>query len=85
MIVSMWNGTLGWNWLNKSESVMTVNIKVNPIQIGPFQGSQELRVGKGGTKKLMLVLEKWNLERGCKYVWKTVKLSTSSIKFYLRQ
>ena len=37
---------------------MTVIIKVNPIQIRPFQGSQKLRVRRGRTKKLMLVLEK---------------------------
>ena len=47
---------------------MTVIIKANPIQIGPFQGSQELRVGWERTKKLMLVLEKSNLERGFKNV-----------------
>ena len=37
---------------------MTVITKTNPIQIGPFQGSQKFRVGKGRTKKLMLVLDK---------------------------
>ena len=26
---------------------MTVTIKINPIQIGPFQGSQKLRVQRG--------------------------------------
>ena len=30
----MWNATLGWNGLNKSESFVTVILKVNPIQIG---------------------------------------------------
>ena len=45
--VSVWNTTLGWNRLNKSESFMTVIIvKANPIQIGQFQGSQKLRVGR---------------------------------------
>ena len=45
MTASMGNTTLGRNGLNKSESIMTVIIKVNPIQTGPFQGSQKLRVG----------------------------------------
>ena len=31
----------GLKWLNKSESFMAVIIKVNPIQIGPFQGSRK--------------------------------------------
>ena len=61
---------------------MTVIIKVNPIQIRSFQGSQNLRVGRGSTKKLAVVLEELNLERGLK---KILKLSASSIKFYLRQ
>ena len=43
-------------------------IKGNPIQIGPYQGCQELRVGTGRTKKLKLMLEKSNLERGFKNV-----------------
>ena len=38
---------------------MTVIIKANPIQIGPFHGPQKLRIGRGRTKKLILVLEKW--------------------------
>ena len=37
---------------------MTVIIKVNPIQIIPFQGSEKLRVWRGRTKKPMLMLEK---------------------------
>ena len=37
---------------------MTVIIKVNPVQIRPFQGFYKLRVGMRRTKKLMLVLEK---------------------------
>ena len=36
---------------------MTVIIKVNPIQVRPFQGSQKLRVARRRRKKLMLVLE----------------------------
>ena len=32
MIVAIWNTTLGWNGLNKRESIMKVIIKVNPIQ-----------------------------------------------------
>ena len=63
---------------------MTVIIKVNPVQIRPFQGFYKLRVGRRRTKKLMLVLEKWNLEIGFKNARKILKLSTSSIKFYLR-
>ena len=81
MTASMWNSTLDCNELNKRESFMTGIIKVNPIQVRHFQASQKLRVGRGHTKKLMLVLEKWNLEKGFKSVWK----STSSVKFYLPQ
>ena len=47
MTVSMWNTALGWNGLNKRESLMTLITKVNLIQIGPFQGFQNLRVGSG--------------------------------------
>ena len=45
--VSMWNTTLGWNGLNRSKSFMTIIIKINPIQIGNFQGFQKVRVGRG--------------------------------------
>ena len=47
---------------------MTVLIKVNPIQIGPFRGPQKLRVERRHTKKLMLMLEKLSLEKGFKYI-----------------
>ena len=50
MTVSMWNKTLGWYGLSKSESFMRVIIKVNPLQIGPLQGSQKLRIGRGFKK-----------------------------------
>ena len=36
---------------------MTVIIKVNTIQIGPFQGSQKLRVGTGYKKVYVGVRE----------------------------
>ena len=85
MTISMWNTRPGWNGLNKSESFITVIIKVNPIQNGFFQGSQKPRYGRGDTKQLMLVLEKWHLEGGFENVWKIVKLGTSSIKFHWRQ
>ena len=55
MTVSMWNRTLDWNGLNKSESFMAVIIKVNPIQIVPFQGSQKkLKSFENGWKILKL-------------------------------
>ena len=34
---------------------MTVILKVNPFQIGLPLGSQKLRVGRGSSKKLMLL------------------------------
>ena len=37
------------------------------------------------TKKFMLVLKKWDFERGFENVWKVLKVSTSSIKFHCRQ
>ena len=37
------------------------------------------------TKKLMLVLKKWDFERGFENVWKVLIVSTSSIKFHCRQ
>ena len=62
MTVSMWNTALGWNGLNKSESLMTLITKVNLIQIGPFQAFKTSGLG-AATKNVMLVLEKWDLER----------------------
>ena len=52
MTVSMWNTALGRNGLNKSESFITVLVKANPIQIGPFHGSQKLMVGRRRTRSL---------------------------------
>ena len=40
-----------------------------------------LRAGRG-YKKLMLVLEKRNLEGGFENIWKLLQLSTNSIKFH---
>ena len=53
----MWNTTLGWNGLNKSKSIVTVIIKVNSIQIGPFEGSWKLRYGRGYKKFYVGVIE----------------------------
>ena len=47
----MWNTTLGWNGLHKSESFMTVFVKVSPIQIGPFQDLSSKVQGWEGDKK----------------------------------
>ena len=44
--------------MNKSELFVTIIIKANPIQFGPFLGSQKLRSVTGRKKKLMVVLEK---------------------------
>ena len=92
--VSMWNTILGWNGLNKSKSIMTVIIKFNTVQIGVFQCSQKLRVGRGYKKVYVGVREmtlgkslknlswkRWKLEN----VLKLLKLSTNSIKFHWRQ
>ena len=48
---------------------MTVAIKVNPIQSGPFQGSQKLRVERGFKKDYVDVRE-MSLENS---VWKRLK------------
>ena len=80
--VSMWNATLDWNGLRKSESFMTVIIKVNLIQIGPFQDSKAQ-----GTKKAYLLIGVREMRLG-KRVWKRLrilKLSTSWIKFHWSQ
>ena len=64
---------------------MTVILKVNPNQIGLSNGLSKAHTSEGATKKLFLALEKWNLEREFKNVWKMQKLSISLIKFHWRQ
>ena len=73
MNVSMWNTILGWNGWNKSESYMAVIIKVNPIHIGSFQGSQKIRVGRGYEKAYVDVRE---IRLGNKVwkKWKSIKI-----------
>ena len=65
----MWSTALGWNGLNKSESLMTLIIKINPIQIGSFQGFQKLRVGSS-YKECNIGFREMRLG---KRVWKRLK------------
>ena len=84
MTSSVWNTTLDWNGLNKSESFTAVIIKVNPISLDFFRVLKKSVLG-GCTKTLMLVLKQWDLEIAFENVWKVLKVSTSSIKFHWRQ
>ena len=47
----MWNTTLAWNGLNKSETFITVIIKVNFIQIGLIKGLSKAQGWEGVLKK----------------------------------
>ena len=84
MAISMWNTTLDWNGLSKSESFVAVIIKVNPISLDFFRVLKKSVLG-GCTKKFLLVLKKWDLEIPFENVWKKLKVSTSSIKLHWRQ
>ena len=82
MTVSMWNTTLGWNGLNKSESIMAVIVKVNLIQIGPFKSFQKLRVGNGYKKDYFGVRKM----RIGKRVWKRLEnIKIEHLLFHWRQ
>ena len=61
LTVSMWNTTPSWNGLNKSESFMTVILKVNPIHIGLSKGFSKAQGWEGTYKKAYVGVSKMKI------------------------